>query len=676
MKTVRRTLILALLAFLVCGLVFAGPAGAATKAQIDTATTNGVNYLVAQQSTGGAPSGAWPGDSFYAANTGFAVAVLEHQAEKLGKNPLDPSYAYAANVQNGLDYLFSSATYDAANQWVYWNDPSFYNSYQTGPCLMAIARSGAPTATVSGGALNGFTYLQVAQMTVDWLASAQTTTGDGTGAWYYSKGYADGDQSATGWVTMGLGYAAHSMGCTLPADLLTRLSTWNDFIQSHTPGPDFGGAAYTSGYAGWYNVYKTGHLLFAQGLCGDTVATQRVQDALTFMTAHWSDLTNGANSSDDYGWRGNPPGVLPSYIATAAAMKGFTELGIETFNGIDWYKDFTDVIVANQWPDGHWLGGGHGENDHRSTCWALLTLLKATSRFTLTYVAGEHGTIVGTTPQTVDFEGSGTEVTAVADSGYHFVSWSDGITTAARTDTNVTADHTFTATFAQDITSPPVPRPLPGYSTVVVKPGGWATILYTVRDSYSATAHVTLKILASGAASRSQLPGLRALHVVKTIDLGTKRTNTRLKAHFVCRLKVGVYRYHILAKSASGLRGSYLKGYLAVGDKPRAWIEGASGVTSGGTFSMRYLLVDPYAQKARVKVYIMLPAKAAGGAAWGSSTANEVVKVFNLGVRRTNVVGTAAFRCTVKPGLYRWAVYARDSVGATIRSGTNLLWVW
>src|SRR5665647_388885 len=378
MRPARRTLILFLFAFLLCGLVFSASAGAASQAQINASLISGVNWLVPLQSTGGAPTGAWPCDGFYPANTGFAVAVLEHYAEHLGKSPLDPSYAYAANVQAGLDYLFSVATYEAGDSWVYWNVGG-NNSYQTGPCLMAIARSGTPDAVVSGGALNGFTYKQVAQMGVDWLASAQVTTGNGTGAWYYTKGSTTGDQSATGWVTMGLGYAAHSMDCTLPASLLTRLSTWNDFIQSDTPGPTFGGAAYTSSYPGWYNIYKNGHLLFAQSLCGDTLATQRVQDGLTFMTLHWPDLTNGSGSSDDYGWRGNPPTILPSYIATAAAMKGFTAMNIETFNGINWYDDFSTVIVNNQWADGHWLGAGHGEMPLRSTCWAMLTLLKGTS---------------------------------------------------------------------------------------------------------------------------------------------------------------------------------------------------------------------------------------------------------------------------------------------------------
>jgi hypothetical protein len=190
----------------------------------------------------------------------------------------------------------------------------------------------------------------------------------------------------------------------LPAGLLTRLSTWNDFIQSQTAGPTFGGAAYATDYMGWYNVYKTGHLLFNRSLCGDTVATQRVQDALTFMTVHWADKTNGYNSSNDYGWRGDPAnGLAPSYIGMATAMKGFTALNIETFNGIDWYNDFSDVIVANQFPDGHWVGGGYDEEEAplRSTCWALLTLLKG-STYVPPQVVTNAATLVTSTAATLN----------------------------------------------------------------------------------------------------------------------------------------------------------------------------------------------------------------------------------------------------------------------------------
>lgn len=510
MKTPRHIPVLLLLALLLLGLVFAASAGAASKAQIDAALASGVGYLVPLQSTGGAPTGAWPSDAYYAANAGFAVAVLEHYAEQLRKDPLDPTYAYAANVQAGLDYLFSSAVYDPVDHWVYWNDNGI-DAYQTGPCLMAIARSGAPDAVVNGGALNGFTYKQVAQMAVDWLASAQVTAGTGTGAWYYYKGAGDyGDQSATGWVGMGLGYAAHSMDCTIPADTLTRLATWNDFIQSTAPDATFGGAAYTNSYLGWYNVYKTGHLLFNRSLCGDTVATQRVQDALTFMTAHWADKTNGYYSSNDYGWRGDPAnGLKPSYIATAAAMKGFTALGIETFNGIDWYQDFSDVIVANQLADGHWEGGGYDENDStlRSTCWALLTLLKGSSYIpprvatnAATSVTSQAATLNGT----LEDLGSGTTVNVSFEYGTASGTYTTETTPAARTTTGAFSaslsgltpgvTYYFRAKAAGDVvayggemsfTAPTLPPPpiITDPPTTIVKgvPGGWVRRAVTLR---------------------------------------------------------------------------------------------------------------------------------------------------------------------------------------------------
>jgi predicted outer membrane repeat protein len=74
----------------------------------------------------------------------------------------------------------------------------------------------------------------------------------------------------------------------------------------------------------------------------------------------------------------------------------------------------------------------------------------AINTYTLTYTAGSGGTISGTSPQTVNYDGSGTAVTAVANAGHHFASWSDGVTTAARTDSAVRSDLTATAVFAVD----------------------------------------------------------------------------------------------------------------------------------------------------------------------------------------------------------------------------------
>ena len=61
-----------------------------------------------------------------------------------------------------------------------------------------------------------------------------------------------------------------------------------------------------------------------------------------------------------------------------------------------------------------------------------------------------QGSVTGANPQVVDYGTDGTAVTAVPAAGYHFVKWSDGVTTASRTDTNVTADKSVTASFEVD----------------------------------------------------------------------------------------------------------------------------------------------------------------------------------------------------------------------------------
>ena len=68
--------------------------------------------------------------------------------------------------------------------------------------------------------------------------------------------------------------------------------------------------------------------------------------------------------------------------------------------------------------------------------------------YTVNYVAGTGGTISGITEQYIEPGGTGVAVTAVADSGFTFVSWSDGSTTAARpADSNPTSNGSITANF-------------------------------------------------------------------------------------------------------------------------------------------------------------------------------------------------------------------------------------
>ncbi|MBE7436701.1 MAG: DUF4082 domain-containing protein [Anaerolineales bacterium] len=80
---------------------------------------------------------------------------------------------------------------------------------------------------------------------------------------------------------------------------------------------------------------------------------------------------------------------------------------------------------------------------------AALTAQWTVNQYTLAYTAGTGGTLTGEASQVVNYGGNGTLVTAVPNTGYYFVSWSDGVLTVSRTDENVTANLSVTATFAQ-----------------------------------------------------------------------------------------------------------------------------------------------------------------------------------------------------------------------------------
>lgn len=71
----------------------------------------------------------------------------------------------------------------------------------------------------------------------------------------------------------------------------------------------------------------------------------------------------------------------------------------------------------------------------------------AINTYDLTYTAGANGSLEGETIQTVNYGSEGTAVTAVANNGYHFLQWSDGVTANPRADANVMGNVTVVAEF-------------------------------------------------------------------------------------------------------------------------------------------------------------------------------------------------------------------------------------
>jgi uncharacterized repeat protein (TIGR02543 family) len=162
--------------------------------------------------------------------------------------------------------------------------------------------------------------------------------------------------------------------------------------------------------------------------------------------------------------------------ATALTANSFTKTGY-TFSGWNTAANGTGTAYVD---------GASYPFTSSTTLYAQWTI----NSYTLTYNGGTHGSISGNPYQLVPYLTSGTAVTAVASNGYTFSGWSDGVATAARTDTalvggtNVTAQYTtnnytltYNATLGGSISgnaSQPVPYLNSGAQVTALASNGYA----------------------------------------------------------------------------------------------------------------------------------------------------------------------------------------------------------
>ncbi len=104
----------------------------------------------------------------------------------------------------------------------------------------------------------------------------------------------------------------------------------------------------------------------------------------------------------------------------------------------------------------YFVGWSDGITDATRTDYNISSDISVTAIFekislTVIYKTDGNGSISGESTQHVKYNEHGAEITAVPAEGYKFVSWSDGVTTASRTDTNITADIDVTAEFEKII---------------------------------------------------------------------------------------------------------------------------------------------------------------------------------------------------------------------------------
>ena len=174
-------------------------------------------------------------------------------------------------------------------------------------------------------------------------------------------------------------------------------------------------------------------------------------------TFRWEYAKDGSGSAgSDAGWLDNitfpPYGLVTHTVTPSAGANGSLNPATPQTVNHEFTIQFTVTPASNYHIDtvsgcgGSLVGSTYTTGAVTADC--SVTASFAINQYTLTYSAGSNGTITGTSPQTVNYGASGTAVTAVPSTGYHFVNWSDASTANPRTDTNVTGDISVTANFA------------------------------------------------------------------------------------------------------------------------------------------------------------------------------------------------------------------------------------
>jgi len=405
-------LVAILVAFTISNAIAGAPPPDTIKARIQ----KGVEWLASKQN----PDGSW-GTSDKVAITAFVVKKLEHHCVDtlygLGcPSPFDTCCPYRDKIIKGFKYIFgfgnaltrsigtqTHGTPDTIDNPDTDNDGigvwfSGWSTYTAGIVLMAIAESRAPDREVDtlGSPVHGWTYKDVAEDVMNYLAWGQTDTGWGRGGWDYGATDDSGpnsDGSNTGYAVLGLQYAQaappEGFGLAIPNFVKEELALWINTIQCNAGGALDGGGGYDNvgglPCGRYTNTLETGNILKEMEFCGTSYSPSPgngEDPAICFLVRHWKDLDDGCSDYGEYGWRG-APGQKPSYQAMYTTTKGLVATGhinpaiiICEEDTIHWQDDFDSVIVATQNADSSW-GACCWADKIVCTVWALLVLEKA-----------------------------------------------------------------------------------------------------------------------------------------------------------------------------------------------------------------------------------------------------------------------------------------------------------
>lgn len=347
-------------------LAVSGMSHAATNAQKQLAIDNGLAWLASTQQANGSWSYPYGGTD---GATGAALLAFVEQKYKPGGWKVD----YTSTVMKAANYLFSTVgTYnlsagawfgpcskDGSNIGYGWGINTGEETYNTGLVVSGLARMTAgivspSTVITAPGALNGLTYAQVLQRSVDQFAWGQN---GGTGNWYdggwrYTPRQASADNSTTQWPVIGSLFA-ESAGATSWAQTRSELKKWIAYIQNPN-----GGSGYDNPWS-YVNESKTGGLLAEMYWAGGYAGSEAMEKALDFLNNNWQNGPSGTW----YGNFGHPYAMWSIYKGLELTI-GLNDPSHKINNLLDptqanWWEDYCEWLVNHQNPDGSWSGYGY-----------------------------------------------------------------------------------------------------------------------------------------------------------------------------------------------------------------------------------------------------------------------------------------------------------------------------
>jgi hypothetical protein len=233
-----------------------------------------------------------------------------------------------------------------------WAGAGGQTGYETPICAMALISDGDYNRVITCGdeGLRGKTRRDVIQDIIDFIAFAQTDTGNARGGWRYEANTA-ADMSVTQWPVFAMMAAEEAVDINPPGWVRDELlNSWLSYVQDENGvfGYDSPGNPTTASSASG---------IISLIFCGVSPNDERIQKAVEAIASRW----DNSNIGDFY----------TMYSIMKAAM--LVDPQIQKFGEHDWRTEYSEHLFSTQSADGSWPSQRHAP-DNIATAFGVLLL--------------------------------------------------------------------------------------------------------------------------------------------------------------------------------------------------------------------------------------------------------------------------------------------------------------